>query len=93
MIVVGETKIDMGDKFTPIVDYNLKYTSNKSPNHRLVEQFSVAELTGKYINILWEDGSHKYKVKASIRKCLTPSSVRSVSAATAMQPSIERWLR
>src|SRR5690606_27136214 len=64
MIVVGETKIDMGDKFTPIVDYNLQYTSSKSPNHRLVEQFSVAELTGKYINILWDDGSHKYNVKS-----------------------------
>ncbi|ERI12714.1 integrase [Ochrobactrum intermedium] len=64
MILVGETKIDMGDKFTPIVDYNLKYTSSKSPNHRLVEQFSVAELTGKYINILWDDGSHKYNVRS-----------------------------
>lgn len=62
MIVVGETKIDTGDKFAPIVDYNLKYTSSKSPNHRLVEQFSVAELTGKYVNILWDDGSHKYQV-------------------------------
>ncbi len=29
MIVVGETKIDTGDKFAPIVDYNLKYTSSK----------------------------------------------------------------
>ncbi len=64
MIVVGETKIDTGDKFAPIVDYNLKYTSSKSPNHRLVEQFSVAELTGKYVNILWDDGSHKYNVQS-----------------------------
>lgn len=54
MTVVGETKIDTGDKFAPIVDYNLKYTSSKSepPACRAI---SVAELTGKYVNILWDD--------------------------------------
>ncbi|OYR11104.1 tyrosine-type recombinase/integrase [Brucella grignonensis] len=64
MIVVGGTRIDRGEGYSPIIDYNLEYTSVKSPKHRLVEQFSLAELAGKYINILWDDGSHKYNVKS-----------------------------
>ncbi|MBC2884778.1 site-specific integrase [Ochrobactrum sp. CM-21-5] len=64
MIVVDKTKIDAGDIYAPVIDYNLKYTSSRSQNHRLVDQFSVAELTAKYINILWDDGSHKYNVRS-----------------------------
>ena len=64
MIVVGGTRIDGGEVYSPVIDYNLEYTSVRSQNHRLVEQFSLAELAGKYINILWDDGSHKYNVKS-----------------------------
>jgi integrase len=64
MIVVGGTRIDGGVAYSPVIDYNLEYTSVRSQNHRLVEQFSLAELAGKYINILWDDGSHKYNVKS-----------------------------
>ncbi|MBK0020594.1 site-specific integrase [Ochrobactrum sp. S46] len=64
MIVVGGTRIDGGEAYSPVIDYNLEYTSVRSQNHRLVEQFSLAELAGKYINILWDDGSHKYNVKS-----------------------------
>lgn len=64
MIVVGGTKIDSGEVYSPIIDYNLEYTSIKNQKHRLVERFSLAELSGKYINILWDDGSHKYNVKS-----------------------------
>ncbi len=64
MIIVGETKIDTGDKYAPIIDYNLNYISGKNPKHRLVEHYSVAELTAKYINILWDDGPHKYNVRS-----------------------------
>lgn len=64
MIVVGGTRIDGGEGYSPVIDYNLEYTSVKSLKHRLVEQFSLAELAGKYINILWDDGSHKYNVKS-----------------------------
>ncbi len=58
------TRIDGGEAYSPVIDYNLEYTSVRSQNHRLVEQFSLAELAGKYINILWDDGSHKYNVKS-----------------------------
>jgi len=64
MIIVGGTTIDSGDTYSPIVDYNLEYTSVRNQRHRIVEQFSLAELAGKYINILWDDGSHKYNVKS-----------------------------
>lgn len=64
MIIVGGTTIDSGDTYSPVVDYNLEYTSVRNQKHRIVEQFSLAELTGKYINILWDDGSHKYNVKS-----------------------------
>ncbi len=64
MIVVGGTRIDGGEAYSPVIDYNLEYTSVRSQNHRFVEQFSLAELAGKYINILWDDGSHKYNVKS-----------------------------
>ncbi|MGO1160790.1 tyrosine-type recombinase/integrase [Brucella pseudogrignonensis] len=64
MIVVGGTKVDSGDVYSPIVDYNLEYTSIRSQKHRIVEQFTLAELSDKYINILWDDGSHKYNVKS-----------------------------
>ncbi|MBA8838257.1 MULTISPECIES: site-specific integrase [unclassified Ochrobactrum] len=64
MITIGETVVGSGDKYAPIIDYNLNYTSDRSQNHRLVEKFSIAELTGKYINILWDDGSHKYNVRS-----------------------------
>lgn len=52
MIIVGGTTIDSGDTYSPVVDYNLEYTSVRNQKHRIVEQFSLAELTGKYINIL-----------------------------------------
>lgn len=64
MITIGETVVGTGDKYAPIIDYNLNYASDRSQNHRLVEKFSIAELTGKYINILWDDGSHKYNVRS-----------------------------
>lgn len=64
MIIVGGTTIDSGDSYSPIIDYNLEYTSVRNQRHRIVEQFSLAELTGKYTNILWDDGSHKYNVKS-----------------------------
>ncbi|GLU26986.1 site-specific integrase [Brucella sp. NBRC 12950] len=64
MIVVGGTRIDGCEAYSPVIDYNLEYTSVRSQNHRLVERFSLAELAGKYINILWDDGSHKYNVKS-----------------------------
>lgn len=64
MIIVGSAMIDSGDTYSPIVDYNLEYTSVRNQQHKIVEQFSLAELTGKYINILWDDGSHKYNVKS-----------------------------
>ncbi|WP_273725473.1 site-specific integrase [Brucella gallinifaecis] len=64
MIVVGGAKVDSGDVYAPIIDYNLEYTSSRSQKHRIVEIFTLAELAGKYINILWDDGSHKYNVKS-----------------------------
>ncbi|MBC8717799.1 site-specific integrase [Ochrobactrum sp. Marseille-Q0166] len=64
MIVVGGAKVDSGDVYAPIIDYNLEYTSSRSQKHRIVERFTLAELAGKYINILWDDGSHKYNVKS-----------------------------
>lgn len=64
MITIGETIVGSGDKYAPIIDYNLNYASDRSQNHRLVEKFSIAELTAKYINILWDDGSHKYNVRS-----------------------------
>ena len=64
MIIVGGTTIDSGDTYSSIIDYNLEYTSVRNQKHRIVEQFSLAELAGKYINILWDDGSHKYNVKS-----------------------------
>ncbi len=33
-------------------------------NHRLVETHSLAELTARYINVLWEDGLHKSNVRS-----------------------------
>ena len=60
----GDLKVEAGEAYKPLVDYNLKYTTGKTSAHRLVEQYSVAELTGKYINILWDDGSHKYNVRS-----------------------------
>ena len=43
--------------------YDLQYdTANTRP--RPVEQYSVSDLCERYLNILWEDGSHKYNVKS-----------------------------
>ncbi len=64
MIITGEMRAEADDTYMSAVDYNVKYTSGRSPNHRLVDTYSVAELAGKYINILWDDGSHKYNVKS-----------------------------
>ncbi|WP_343313938.1 site-specific integrase [Brucella sp. BE17] len=64
MMIIGEMEIEVTDQYRPTIDYNVKYTSDKSPNHRLVDTYSVADLTGKYINILWDDGSHKYNVRS-----------------------------
>ncbi len=64
MIITGEMRVEADDKYGSAIDYSVKYTSARSPNHRLVDAYSVAELTGKYVNILWDDGSHKYNVKS-----------------------------
>lgn len=43
--------------------YDVQYSfSGAQP--RLVKNFSVADLSNAYVNILWEDGSHKYNVKS-----------------------------
>jgi integrase len=64
MGVMKDNSIGSGEVYTPIIGYNINYTSSQSLNHRLVNQHSLAELTGRYINILWDDGSHKYNVKS-----------------------------
>ncbi len=64
MIAVGNMNVGGGESYAPVLDYQINYTSNKSRNHRLVEPCSLAELTAKYINILWDDGSHKYNVRS-----------------------------
>lgn len=38
--------------------------NQKGSKHRLVETYSVTELTTRYINVLWEDGSHKSNVRS-----------------------------
>jgi len=55
---------ESGELYTPIIGYNLQYTSSQCATHRLVNQHSLAELTGRYINVLWDDGSHKYNVRS-----------------------------
>lgn len=64
MGVMKNNAIGSGEVYTPIIGYNINYTSAQSISHRLVNQHSLAELTGRYINILWDDGSHKYNVKS-----------------------------
>jgi integrase len=47
----------------PGFQYDVRYSlSNAQP--RLVKDVSVADLSSSYINILWEDGSHKYNVNS-----------------------------
>ena len=85
--------------------YDLQYDT-ANPRPRPVEQYSVSDLCERYLNILWEDGSHKYNVivprrdRRNIagtafsgfpRRCSTKSSVPFANAETAMRPSIERW--
>ncbi|WP_425373798.1 tyrosine-type recombinase/integrase [Phyllobacterium salinisoli] len=60
----NESVAESGEIYTPIIGYNLQYTSAQCATHRLVNQHSLAELTGRYINILWDDGSHKYNVRS-----------------------------
>ncbi|WP_373288630.1 tyrosine-type recombinase/integrase [Brucella endophytica] len=56
--------IGSSETYTPIIGYNLNYTASQSATHRLVNQHSLAELARRYLNILWDDGSHKYNVKS-----------------------------
>ncbi len=51
------------DIFTPVTGYNLSFTSANVKTHRLVQQYSVTELSERYLNILWDEGSHKYNVR------------------------------
>ncbi len=64
MVVMKSNSIGNGEIYNPILGYNLNYTSSQGSTHRLVNQHSLAELTRRYINILWDDGSHKYNVKS-----------------------------
>ncbi len=38
--------------------------SSSIPIIRFVSEHSLADLTGRYIDVLWEDGSHKYNVRS-----------------------------
>lgn len=64
MIMIGEMRVEADDSYMSAVDYTVNYTSDRNQNQRLVETYSIADLAGKYINILWDDGSHKYNVKS-----------------------------
>lgn len=57
-ILVGTT-----DKITPRFDYNVSFSSNNNIKHRIVNKYTVNELWEKYLNILWDEGSHKYNVR------------------------------
>lgn len=60
----SEKKTDASATFAPVLDYSLGYVTGANTTHRIVQPQSVADLTAKYINILWDDGSHKYNVRS-----------------------------
>lgn len=60
----SEKKTDASATFAPVLDYSLGYVTGANTTHRIVRPQSVADLTAKYINILWDDGSHKYNVRS-----------------------------
>lgn len=41
--------------------YDIRYSST---GPRLVKQYSISDLTKAYLNVLWEDGRHKYNVSS-----------------------------
>jgi hypothetical protein len=55
--------IDNSESFAPVIGYNLSFTSSNTKTHRIVNQYTVTELSERYLNILWDDGSHKYNVR------------------------------
>lgn len=50
--------------FTHKIEYNLRYTSSNSISRKLVTEHSLADLTDRYISILWDEGSHKTNVRS-----------------------------
>lgn len=43
------------------LDYDLSYQTSPA-KFRVVSEFSISDLFGKYGDLLWENGSHKYNV-------------------------------
>lgn len=43
--------------------YNVQYT-NQDAQLLVVKEFSLRELTDRYIDVIWEEGSHKYNVRS-----------------------------
>lgn len=58
-----DISIENSENFTPVMGYNLSFTSSNTKTHRIVNQYSVTDLSERYLNILWDDGSHKYNVR------------------------------
>ena len=44
--------------------YDVRYASADPATKRLVKDYSLGELTAQYINILWDEGSHKINVRS-----------------------------
>lgn len=47
-----DISVENADNFAPILGYNLSFTSSNVKTHRIVQQYSVAELSERYLNIL-----------------------------------------
>jgi integrase len=50
--------------FAARFDYDLSYATGDNGTRRLVREHSLNGLTAQYINILWDDGSHKTNVRS-----------------------------
>lgn len=60
----GLNNMDYSGSFSANLDYRLEYGSTRASAPKATETTSIAELSGKYLNILWDDGSHKYNVRS-----------------------------
>jgi len=52
-----------GAAFRAELHYDVRYLTSDA-TLRVVRELSIAELTDRYIDVLWEDGSHKYNVRS-----------------------------
>ncbi|EJM98872.1 hypothetical protein PMI41_04634 [Phyllobacterium sp. YR531] len=50
--------------FSVRLDYDLNYSPASNGSKRLVKEYSLGNLTAQYINILWDEGSHKTNVRS-----------------------------